>query len=81
MPTSLIITSDLHQSIGKWRDLVRVVNRTSKERKRPKGPESTFPGGEPQPRIEKDHRRQAARRRDRPEGVYGLVRAVALLGR
>ena len=27
MPTRLIITSDLHQSIGKWRDLVRLVEQ------------------------------------------------------
>jgi Icc-related predicted phosphoesterase len=27
MPTKFIITSDLHQSIGKWRDLVRVVEQ------------------------------------------------------
>jgi hypothetical protein len=26
MPTRFIITSDLHQSIGKWRDLVRVID-------------------------------------------------------
>ena len=27
MTTRFIITSDLHQSIGKWRDLVRVVEQ------------------------------------------------------
>ena len=29
MPTRFIITSDLHQSIGKWRDLVQVVQRAT----------------------------------------------------